>query len=87
MTTYNIQILGITETHLIRNDPIIYDSHKIILSSNQMIHRNGVGLVMSKVAADSLMEQKSYNDRLLYARFKTKFINISVIVAYAPTNS
>ena len=42
---------------------------------------------MSKTAFKCLIENKGYNDRLLFARFRSKFVNISVIVAYVPTNS
>lgn len=47
--------------------------------------QNIVGVIMPKKAHSVLIEWKPVSDRMIYARFKGKFFNISVISVYIPT--
>ena len=50
------------------------------------LHHGGVALILSKKAAASLMEWKPINERLIKARFHSKFVKVAVIQCYAPAN-
>ena len=49
-------------------------------------HVKGVGPILSKMAADSLMEWELVSERIMTARFASKCQNMSLIQVYAPTN-
>ena len=49
-------------------------------------HVKGVGRILSRVAADSLMEWEPVSERIITARFASKCQNMSVIQVYTPTN-
>ncbi len=42
--------------------------------------------MLSKKAEKTLLEWKPINDRIIYARFFSKFIKLSVIQVHSPTN-
>ena len=48
------------------------------------MHRNGVAIMMSELAEASLMEWEAINDRIIMARFYSKYIKVTVIHTYAP---
>ena len=50
-------------------------------------HTHGVGLLLSKDAAKSLIEWEPVSERIITARFTSKGRNITIIHCYAPTNS
>ena len=50
------------------------------------IHRDRVGLMMSKKAMKSLKEWEPVSARIIAARFESKFQNVTIIQCYAPTN-
>jgi exonuclease III len=50
-------------------------------------HEYGVGFLLSKEASSSLMDWEPVNERIITARFKSKVRNITIVQAYAPTDS
>ena len=67
------------------------DRHKtqtgdtILLSGrNDDQHHGAVALILRKRLRISLIEWKSVNERVIYARFKGKQVNMSIIQCYAP---
>ena len=50
-------------------------------------HHHGVAIVMPKKVEQSLIECKLINERIIYARFFSKYVKLSVIQVYAPTNN
>ena len=48
------------------------------------IHRSGVAIIMSKFAEAALMEWRPINDRIITARYHSKFIKLTIIRVYAP---
>ena len=42
--------------------------------------------MMTKKAEQALMEWKPISDRIIYARFFSKYVKLSIIQVYAPTN-
>ena len=47
--------------------------------------RQGVGLVLSKAVRNSLISYTPISERIITVRLHSQHINISVVVAYAPT--
>ena len=89
MAKYNLSLLGITEARwtgtgkqkTITGEEIIWSGRK----DNQ--HQEGVALIIKKELAKSLLEWKPINQRLLYVRLNSKYAKLSIIVAYAPTDT
>ena len=50
------------------------------------IHMHGVGLILSKDTARSLLEWEPVPERIITARFASKGRDITIIQCYAPTN-
>ena len=50
------------------------------------IHRHGVAIMMTTKAEQALMEWKPISDINIYARFFSKYVKLSIIQVYAPTN-
>ena len=50
------------------------------------IHRHGVAIMMTKKAKQALMEWKPISDRIIYVRFFSRYVKLSIIQVYAPTN-
>ena len=48
-------------------------------------HVKGVGLILSRVAADSLLAWAPVSKRIITARFASKYQNMSVFQVYAST--
>ena len=88
MKRYNIDILGVSEcrwtdagkTRLTSGETILYSGR------NDGNHRNGVALILSKDATKCLDEWTPVNDRIVTARFWSKYIKTTVIQVYSPTN-
>ena len=49
------------------------------------MHRNGVAIMMSKLAESALLEWLPINNRIIKACFHSKFIKLTVIHVYVPT--
>ena len=49
-------------------------------------HREGVAIMMSKEAKKSMIEWTPISERLMVARFKSRYNKLSVMQCYAPTN-
>ena len=59
----------------------------VILSGTEdNIHRHGVAIMMTKKAEQALMKWKPISDRIIYARFFSKYVKLSIIQVYAPMN-
>ena len=50
------------------------------------MHQSGVALVMTKQAAGCLESWMPVSDRIMTARFASRFIKTTVVQVYAPTN-
>jgi len=88
MKDHDIQILGISEsrwngtgkTKLATGETVVYSGRE---DDN---HIHGVAIMMSRTATNALIEWSGINERIIMARFHSKFIKLTVIHAYAPTN-
>ena len=52
---------------------------------NDNQHRQKVALIIQKEKSNTLLEWKPINKQLLYARFNSRFIKLSLVICYAPT--
>jgi len=84
MKSNNIDILGTSEMRWLESGQLVSDDVTVMFSGGSK-HESGVGLLLSKGAARSLIAWEPVSDRLMTARLKTRFTTI--IQAYAPTES
>ena len=88
MLLYRIDILGISECRWTGNGSVTTSLGNTIIYSGRKDndHRQGVAIMMSKAAKRSMIEWTPINERLMVARFKSRYTKLSVIQCYAPTN-
>ena len=88
MQRYHLHILGISECRWTGSGKIKTSTGEIIVYSGREDdhHSNGVAIVMTKEASRSLSEWTPISDRIITARFWSKFIKTTIIQIYAPTN-
>ncbi|VDP55847.1 unnamed protein product, partial [Schistosoma margrebowiei] len=92
MRRYNLEVLGISETHwkqvgqqrLTSGELLLYSSHE----GENAPHTHGVALMLSKQARNALIGWESHGPRIIKASFETKKegISMNIIQCYAPTN-
>ena len=73
----DIDIMGISETHRTGQGKMqLKDGETMVYSGREdNIHREGVGILVSKNAAACLMELTPWNERMIQARFYSRHIN------------
>ena len=92
MKSYNIHILGLSETRWIgTGETRLTSGAKILYSGHQApdaAHTQGVAFMLSLEAQRSLISWEPHGPRIIEAFFKTSYKNIKVrtIMCYAPTN-
>ena len=90
MERFRIDIMGLSEVRWNTAGRIMLASgHTLLFSGPEDEddhHHNGVGLLLTKTAHKSLLEWEPISDRLLRARFHSKFQEVTIIQCYAPTN-
>ncbi|VDP18653.1 unnamed protein product [Schistosoma margrebowiei] len=92
MRRYNLEVLGISETRwtqvgqqrLTSGELLLYSGHEKVNAP----HTQGVALMLSKQAQNTLIGWESHGPRIIKASFKTKKegITMKVIQCYAFTN-
>ncbi|XP_056017321.1 craniofacial development protein 2-like [Ostrea edulis] len=90
MDRYNIEILGLSEGRWNTSGiTTISTCHTIVYSGNLNIndpHEKGVGFLLNKTSKKALLEWNPVSQRIITARFDTKFQKTTIIQVYAPTN-
>ena len=90
MKRYNLSILGVSEMRWNTFGSLRTATGEFILYSGNPNeddqHVKGVGLILSRSAADSLLAWEPVSERVITARFASKCQNMSIIQVYAPTN-
>ena len=79
--------MGISETHWTGQGKMTLQNDKTMIYSGRddNIHREGVGIIISKNAAASLIEWTPISERIIQARFYSRHIKLTIIHIYAPT--
>ena len=87
MSAYKMDVLGLTETHRPGTGEVTLDDGSLFINSGRSdgYRRQGVGLVLSKKTKNSLISYSPISERILAARLHSRHINISIVIAYAPT--
>ncbi|VDP27879.1 unnamed protein product [Schistosoma margrebowiei] len=91
MRRYNLEVLGISETHCTQVEQQRLTSGELLLYSGHeeenAPYTQGVALMMSKQAQNALMGWESHGPRIIKASFKTKKedITMNIIQCYEPT--
>ena len=57
----------------------------ILYSGSEERHERGVALIIKRKWKGSILVLSAVSERLMYARFDSKYIKMRVIVGYAPT--
>ena len=85
---YDLDLLGIAEARWTGIGKQQLATGETIMWSGRQDnnHHEGVALLLRKETARSLLEWKPINERIMYARFQSKFTKPSIIVTYAPIN-
>ena len=91
MDRYGLDILGLSEVRWTGDGEQILASGHVLLYSGlpkeDNVHMYGVGLMLTKKAKKALIEWEPINERILTARFHSKFQKVTIIQCYAPTNT
>ena len=58
----------------------------MLYSGNNKNHVYGVAIIIRKTEERSLIEWESISERIIRARFKSKYTKMTVIQSYAPIN-
>ena len=87
MDNYQLDILGVSEARWTGFGNVRTADDKIILySGSEERHERGVALALNKKARDSLIGWEPVNERIIKARFFSRFVKMTIIQVYAPTN-
>ena len=62
------------------------ESDTIIYSGQKDTHHRGVALIMNRESANTLIEWEPINERLIKARFNSRYCKLTIIQCHAPTN-
>ncbi len=87
MNAYKLDILCLSECRLKASGKILLeDGTTFLFSGNANQSIRGVGIAIKKQFTKCLLEWKPINDRLIKARFNSKYAKTTIIQCYAPTN-
>ena len=86
MQKFGVEICGLTEVRWPGSGESNTDGYKFLHSGrSDSLRFEGVALLLSPAVARSVMFWKPISERLLLARLSGRHANVSIIVAYAPT--
>jgi len=87
MERYDLDILGVSEcgwTGAGRRRT--RDGFTILFSGKENAHANGVALIINRSTAKTLIAWEPVSDRIIRARFHSKYSKLTILRCYAPTN-
>ena len=82
MRAYHLNILGVSEMRW-SGQGCLRSDMTVLYSGHNEQHTDGVGIILSKVAARALVGWKPVNERIITARFNTKLAKVTVVQVYA----
>ena len=89
MQRYGISILGVSEMRWNSCGKMRVDTGETVLYSGMdegENHEKGVGFILSKEAAQCLLEWEPVSKRIIRARFNSRWQQVTILQCYAPTN-
>ena len=86
MKKRGIEIMGISETHWTGQGKVVLEGGDTIIYSGREDdnHRGGVGILMTRFAARSLIDWTPISERIITARFYSKHVKMMIVHVYAP---
>ena len=91
MNQYHLTLLGMCEVRWNSFGENKFQTGETLLYSGKEDeddhHEAGVALLLSKGATRSLMEWEPVSDRIITARFESRFQKVTIVMCYAPTNN
>lgn len=82
---YKLSIIGISEMRWTGSGKVNSDGISLLYSGHPDQHVRGVGLMLDSEASRALIGWVAVSDRIISARFQTRFLKMTVIQVYAPT--
>ncbi|KAL9983948.1 hypothetical protein ACROYT_G006197 [Oculina patagonica] len=88
MKENRVDILGVSESRWTGSGSVVLADGTTILYSGRKDgqHQGGVALMLNSLSAKALMEWKPVSERMVRARFYSKYSKLTVIQCYSPTN-
>ena len=89
MQRYGISILGVSEMRWNSCGKLMVATGETVLYSGMdegENHERGVGFILSKEAAQCLLEWEPVSERIIRARFNSRWQKVTILQCYAPTN-
>jgi len=87
MGRYKLDLLGLSEVRWTGHGKIkLSDGDTIVYSGHETLHHRGVAIVIPRRHEKTLIEWEPIIDRIIKARFESKFCKLTIIQVYAPTN-
>lgn len=86
MKRYNLDILGVSEARWLGSGKEVKDGTAILYAGNNERRERGVAIMFDQKYEKYLIEWKPVSDRIITARFNSKFAKLTLIQCYAPTN-
>ena len=85
---YRISVLGVSECRWSGFGRLRTQTGEIILYSGREhdVHQSGVAIVMTRYASRCLESCSPVSERIITARFHSKYIKTTIVQVYAPTN-
>ena len=88
MREAKLQIMGISESRWCGSGKFILSTGETIVYSGRDddFHQHGVAIMLSKDAAKALINWTPIDERIIRARFHSRYVKLTMIHVYAPTN-
>ena len=88
MANYKLHIMGLSKVHCNTfGETRIQTGLTILFSGKEKEHpRKWSSILLSRDAFKSLLEWEPISERIIRAKFLSKFKNVHIIMCYAPTN-
>ena len=82
-----LDVLGLSEVRWKNSGRCATEDHVMIYSGHMTEHKNGVGVLLSKQVAKSMMGYHALSDRVLIVKIASKPFNLVIVQVYAPTSA
>ena len=88
MRENRLQIMGISESRWCGSGKFILSAGETIVYSGRddEVHQHGVAIMLDKDAAKALINWAPIDERIIRARFHSRYVKLTLIHVYAPTN-
>lgn len=86
---YNLSLLAMSEVRWTGTGKQRLNTGEVIIWSgrNDDNHHEGVALLISQKFANTILQWKHINQRLLYVRLNSRYAKVSIVSAYAPIDN